>query len=95
VTGFGLFALVLLVAVTAFALTNPTPVTVRFLVWQAETTLALAVIGAAVAGGLLVLMSSMLGQRQLRARLRETQARVRDLEARLHDRDSPPSEPHS
>lgn len=86
-TGFSLFALLLLAVVTAFALTNPAPVTVRFLAWQADTTLALAVIGAAVIGGFLVLVSSMLGQRHLRVRLRETQARVRELEARLHELD--------
>lgn len=79
---FTLFALLLLVAVTLFALANPQPVTLRFLLWQVETTLALATIGAAVLGGLLVFLSSVLGQRHLRARLREVQARVRDLEAR-------------
>jgi putative membrane protein len=86
-TGFSLFALLLLVVVTAFALMNPVPVTVRFLAWQAQTTLALAVIGAAVFGGFLVLVSSVLGQRHLRARLREAQARARELEARLHELD--------
>jgi uncharacterized integral membrane protein len=83
VSGFALFSLLLLVAVTLFALANPTPVTVRFLVWQVETTLALAVIGAAVAGGVLVFVSSVIGQQHLRARLREAQARVRELESRL------------
>ncbi|OFX26946.1 MAG: hypothetical protein A2Z07_10205 [Armatimonadetes bacterium RBG_16_67_12] len=86
-SGFSLFALLLLAVVTAFALTNPAPVTVRFLAWQAQTTLALAVIGAAVVGGFLVLVSSVLGQQHLRARLREMQARVRELEARLHELD--------
>ena len=86
-SGFSLFALLLLAVVTAFALTNPAPVTVRFLAWQAQTTLALAVIGAAAIGGFLVLVSSVLGQQHLRARLREMQARARELEARLHELD--------
>lgn len=86
-TGFSFFAILLLAVVTVFAIMNPTPVSVRFLIWRAETTLALAVIGAAILGGLLVLMSSMLGQRHLRTRLRETEARVRELETRLHELD--------
>ncbi|MDR7520904.1 MAG: LapA family protein [Armatimonadota bacterium] len=84
-TPFALFVLLLLAAATAFALGNPGAVTLRFLVWQFETTVALAVLGAAVIGGLLVFVSSALGQRHLRARLRETQARLRALEARAQD----------
>ncbi|MBI3998059.1 MAG: LapA family protein [Armatimonadetes bacterium] len=82
-SAFGVFALALLVLATAFALYNPAEVTVRFLVWELKTTLALAVIGGAVVGGFLVLASSVIGQQHLRARLRDLQARVRDLEARL------------
>jgi uncharacterized integral membrane protein len=88
-SAFALFALVLLVLVTVFALSNPVTVSLYFLSWQFETTLALAVIGAAVVGGALVFVSSVLGQQQLRARLRESQARLRDLEARLHDSTAP------
>ncbi|MDQ7857323.1 MAG: LapA family protein [Armatimonadota bacterium] len=84
-SAFALFALVLLGLVTVFALSNPAPVVLRFLSWQVETTLALAVIGGAVIGGVLVFVSGVLGQQQVRARLRESQARVRELEARLHD----------
>jgi uncharacterized integral membrane protein len=80
---FTIFALLLLVVVTLFALGNPQTVTLRFLVWQVETTLALATISGAVLGGLLVFVSSLLGQRHLRAMLREAQGRVRDLEARI------------
>lgn len=90
-SAFGLFALLLLAAVTAFALTNPAPVTLRFLVWQVQTTLALAVVGGAVIGGLLVLISSTVSQRGLRARLRQSEARVRDLEARQAAAGSPPA----
>jgi uncharacterized integral membrane protein len=79
---FTLFALILLAVVTLFALANPTDVTVRFLAWQLNTTLALAVIGAAIVGGFLVFVSNVLGQQHLRARIRELQTRVRELEAR-------------
>ncbi len=90
-SGFTVFALILFAAVTAFALANPMPVTVRFLMWTAEMSLALAVIGAAVVGGILVFVSSVVGQQHLRARIREVQARVRELEARLqgHPEDKP------
>jgi uncharacterized integral membrane protein len=91
-SGFTVFALLLLVAVTLFALANPLQVTVRFLMWQIEATLALAVIGAAVLGGFLVFISSVIGQQHLRARLREVQARVRELEARLQGSGSPPDD---
>lgn len=84
-SAFGLVALVLFAVVTVFALANPTPVAVRFLAWQVQTSLALAVIAAAVVGGFLVFVSSVVGQRHLRTRLRELQARVRDLEARVHE----------
>ncbi|MDR7487045.1 MAG: lipopolysaccharide assembly protein LapA domain-containing protein [Armatimonadota bacterium] len=80
-SAFTLFALILLVGVTVFALYNPEPVVLRFLVWRAQTTVALAVVGGAVVGGVLVFISSLLGQQHLRARVRDLQARVRELEA--------------
>jgi uncharacterized integral membrane protein len=81
-SAFSLFALVLLAAVTLFALGNPTVVTLRFLLWQTDASVAVAVIGGAVFGGLLVFISSLIGQQQLRTRLRDLQARVREMEAR-------------
>jgi uncharacterized integral membrane protein len=81
VSAFTFFALLLLVGVTVFALYNPEPVMLRFLVWQVQTTVALAVVGGAVVGGALVFLSSLLGQQHLRARVRDLQARVRELEA--------------
>jgi uncharacterized integral membrane protein len=81
-SAFTLFALVLLVAVTVFALSNPTVVTLRFLLWQIEASVALAVIGGAVFGGLLVFISGLVGQQHLRTRLRDLQARLREMETR-------------
>ncbi len=91
-SGFTVFALVLFAAVTLFALANPMPVTVRFLMWTREMSLALAVIAAALVGGLLVFISSVVGQQHLRARIREVQARVRELEARLQGFGSHPDD---
>lgn len=79
-SAFTFVALLLLVGVTVFALYNPQPVVLRFLVWQVQTTVALAVVGGAVVGGVLVFISSLLGQQHLRARVRDLQARVRELE---------------
>jgi uncharacterized integral membrane protein len=82
-TGFTLFALLLLAVVTLFALSNPGTIVLRMLAWQVETTLAIAVVGAAIAGGFLVFVSNVVGQQHLRRRVRDLQARVRELEARL------------
>jgi putative membrane protein len=87
---FGVFSLLLLLLTTMFALSNPSPVSVRFLAWQVQTSLALALIGGLVVGGFLVFVSGMAGQRHLRARLRDVQARLRDAEAKLAE--SRPSE---
>ncbi|MDR7417555.1 MAG: LapA family protein [Armatimonadota bacterium] len=82
-SAFTLFALVLLAVVTLFALSNPEPIALRFLAWRLESTLAIVVIGAAIVGAFLVFVSNLIGQRQLRGRIRELQARVRELEARV------------
>lgn len=81
-SAFSLVALVLLAVVTVFALGNPAVVTLRFLFWQAEVSVALAVIGGALFGGLLVFISGLIGQQHLRARLRDLQTRLREMEAR-------------
>jgi uncharacterized integral membrane protein len=82
-SGFTIFALILFAAVAIFSLSNPDLVTVRFLAWHLQTSLALAVVGAGIVGGLLVLLSSVVGQQQMRARLRDLQTRLRELEGRL------------
>ncbi len=81
-------ALVLLAAVTIFALNNPGEVTVKFLYWQRSTSLALAMIAAAVAGALVVYVASLAAQRGLKARLRGTESRLAELE---RQRPAPPS----
>lgn len=78
---FTVFALLLLGAVTVFALANPSAVVLRLAVWEVQTTLALVTIGAAVLGGFLVFVSGFIGQQRLRSRLRELQARLRELES--------------
>lgn len=73
-------AVLLLVAATIFALQNPVPVALKFVAWSFGTTLALAIIGAAVAGGLVVYIASLFSQGELRARLRAAEVRLREWE---------------
>lgn len=82
-SGFAIFAVLLLVLTAVFALSNPVPVAVRFVAWEYHTSLALAVIGGVVLGGFLMFVSGLAGQAHLRARVRELQARLREAETKL------------
>jgi len=93
VQGLLIVALLLMVAVTVFAVQNPQPVVLTFLFWSAGTSLALATIVAAVVGGLLVYVVSLLAQRDLRRRLRAAEARLRELERREVERERPAASP--
>jgi uncharacterized integral membrane protein len=92
-SGFALLALLLLVVATIFSLSNPSVVVLRFLVWQTEISIALAVIGGAVLGGLLVFISGLIGQQHLRARVRDLQARLREAEAKVAATEGAPKSP--
>jgi len=92
-SAFSVFALVLLVGVTIFALSNPTIVPLRFVMWQTQVPLSLAVMGGAVLGGLLVFVSGLIGQQRLRARVRDLQARLREAEARTTESGGSPTPP--
>lgn len=100
----GLLLLGLLVAIftALFALQNNEPVTVRFLVWELDLSLALLILGATVLGAMLYLVASLGGlwrhAREARelAKLVESQgARIRELEAQLRDHPQPGSTPDS
>jgi len=75
----------LLAAATVFALQNPSPVALRFVAWSLSTTLAVAVIGAAVLGGLIVYVASLFSHGALRARLRAAEGRLREWERERAD----------
>ncbi len=83
----------LLAAATIFALNNPDAVTLKFLIWKYPTTLALAVLGAAVLGGLIVYIVSLLSHGGLRARLRSAEARLREWELERTARSEPAGTP--
>lgn len=70
--GTVLWLLLLLLAVTIFALSNTTPITVMFWQWPIYTgSLALAIVGAGVLGALLVFLPSLIRQGHLGSRIRE------------------------
>jgi uncharacterized integral membrane protein len=89
VQGLLIVALLLMVAVTVFAVQNPQPVVLTFLFWSRGTSLALATIVAAVVGGLVVYVVSLLAQRDVRRRLRAAEARLRELERHEVERERP------
>ena len=75
--------LVLLLAVTAFALSNQAPVTVSFWQWRIYTgPLAITIIGAAVIGALLTYISSVSHHLRQSQQIRSLQDSARAQEAR-------------
>lgn len=74
-------ALVVLLVVTAFALGNREPASVRFLWWVLyQGTVGIAMVAAAVVGAFVVLLASTVRQRQLGRRINAAERRVRELE---------------
>lgn len=89
---------VLLVAVTVFALSNTGTVTVRFWQWSLYTgPLALALIGSGVLGAVLAFAASAIRHARLGGQIRRLEHRVRTLEggepARPRTDGSPASAP--
>ncbi|HSE60607.1 MAG TPA: LapA family protein [Nitrospiraceae bacterium] len=96
--GLLLVGLLLVICTALFAVQNHEPVTVRWLVWEQDLSLALVILGATVLGAVLYLVASLGGlwrqtreARQL-AKLVESQgARIRELESQSHERHSAPT----
>lgn len=72
--------LFLLIAVTAFVVQNQDAVSVRFFGWIYQTQLGLAMIAAAVVGGVIIYVSALLRHRELRGQIRGAEARLREAE---------------
>lgn len=70
------------ILVAAFALQNAAPVVVRFLGWHLETSLAILLIGAAVAGALATGMLAVSRQLGMGLRLLDERSRAHRAEAR-------------
>ena len=69
-------------AIAVFTLYNAEPVTVRFLVWQAEHVPLAAVVLVAVGAGVVpVGLIGLVARLKLRHRIRQLEARIRELES--------------
>jgi uncharacterized integral membrane protein len=91
--GAVVWLVLLLVAVTVFALSNTGAVTVMFWQWPIYTgSLALVIIGAGVLGALLTLLPALLRQHHLGWRIRDLERRLRAHEA-VQAPSVPPSSP--
>src|SRR5262245_30680461 len=72
--------LALAVALVLFALQNSTGVTVVFLVWRFDASLALVLMGCVALGALLFALVSLPGSVRGRLRSRQQERRIRELE---------------
>ncbi len=71
------------VLIAAFAIQNATPVAVKFLVWQFESSLAVVIILSLLAGMVLIFLISVPGRLKRRKELYDKGRRISELEKRL------------
>jgi len=95
---FFVFLLALLTA--AFAIQNTASVTVRLLLWEFESPLAIVILGSAALGAALAYVLSLGGRwkraqqaRALGSTVESQGARIRELEKQLQDARPPPPAP--
>jgi len=78
-----LFAVVFSAIIAIFAVQNAVVVTISFLTWRMESSLAVIVVVAAGIGILIALSIEMMIQVRLRFRLRQSNNKIKELEAQL------------
>jgi len=78
-----LFAVVFSAIIAIFAVQNAVLVTISFLTWKTESSLAVVVVIVAGIGILIALSIEMMIQVRLRLRLRQSGNRVKELEEQL------------
>lgn len=78
-----LFAVVFSAIIAIFAVQNAGVVTISFLTWKMESSLAVIVVAAAGIGILIALSIEMMIQVRLRLRLRQSNSRIKELEAQV------------
>ncbi len=78
-------AAVLGIFISVFAIQNAAPVTVKFIFWQFESSLAVLIILAILAGMILILLLSLPGRIKRRKELYDKQKKIRELEKRLKE----------
>jgi len=85
-----IFSLILAILVAVFAVQNAGPVTLRFALWSAETSLVVVILVAAAAGAAMASLAGLPGWVRDRRRLR---AQARELDALRPGPSSMPSSP--
>lgn len=85
-----ILAAVLGIFVALFAIQNAASVTVKFMFWQFQSSLAVVIILAMLAGMLLVFLLSIPGRLKRRKELYDKQKKIRELEKRLQERKESP-----
>ena len=78
-----IFAMGFAALVSIFAIQNAMLVTINFLTWSGNTSFAAVVLGSALAGVLIALLSQAMVQLRLRLSLQQSEKRVHELEKAL------------
>ncbi|NPA49494.1 MAG: LapA family protein [Thermodesulfobacteria bacterium] len=78
-----ILAAILGIFVAIFAIQNAVAVTVKFLIWEFQSSLAVLIIISMLAGMLLVFLLSIPGRIKRRKELYDKQKKIRELERRL------------
>lgn len=71
---------ILVLVVTIFVVENRDPITVEFLAWRYTTNLGFALVAATVLGAVIMYITGMLRQRELREQTRTAETRLREVE---------------
>jgi lipopolysaccharide assembly protein A len=74
-----LFAILVILLVTVFALTNATPAPVRFFFWTVEISLALLIFMSAAVGGVIAISLGFMKQMRYRKEYRQLEKQMKDL----------------
>lgn len=75
-----LFAMIIIIAVTVFALTNASPVPVRFLIWTRELSLALLIFLSAAVGAVIAILLGFIKQMRNRKIYKTREKRMAEVE---------------
>lgn len=78
-----ILAAILGIFVAVFAIQNAAAVTVKFLLWEFQSSLAVLIIISMLAGMLLVFLLSLPGRLKRRKELYDKQKKIKELERRL------------
>ncbi|HIE32842.1 MAG TPA: LapA family protein [Thermodesulfobacteriaceae bacterium] len=80
-----ILAAIIGVLFAAFAIQNASPVAVKFLVWQFESSLAVVIILSLLAGMILIFLISLPGRLKRRKELFDKNRKINELEKQLNE----------